>query len=157
MERTQPEDGAHEYLPGRSDMLNHRGDIGFEFTEKLCYLVQASVQFIKTGPQSGSFRRQYYSACRRRTAIEYRLQSLRIPSQSGRQRFQGARATPALDGMTLDFPDDGKRDVRAARQLALTPAKLTHAVVNGTRDRTPVFRHAFLRAPSPLARLAGRT
>jgi hypothetical protein len=93
-----------------------------------------------------------------RMAFEHPVKAFWLPSESHGQGFECAAATPALDGVPLDFPHDGHGDMRTIRQLALTPAKLADTFADGSSDRSPVswiaFRHAFLRAPLPAPRLA---
>ena len=154
-----------EYAPAypiMARLLNDRGDVGFKAGNKLDDFVKPPVDVIQAGPQ-GSPIGPHLAANRHllHAAFEHRIKVFRLPAQSHGQRFQRSRAAAALHGMPLDFPHNGRRDMRTVRELALTPAKLTHALADGPCDRGPVFRHAFRhasssRAPLPAPRLADR-
>ena len=58
-------------------------------------------------------------------------------------RFQRPPAAAPLDGMPPDFPHHSQGDMRALRELALPPDKLTHPATDRTSDRSPVSRYAF--------------
>ena len=44
-----------------------------------------------------------------------------------------------LDSVPLNFSDNRRGDVRTLRQLALTPSKLSYALIDGFGDRRPIF------------------
>jgi hypothetical protein len=94
-----------------------------------------------------------------RVALEHPVKVLRLPSQRHGHRFERAGAAATLDGVPLEFPNDGHGHVRAIRKLTLTPAQLADTITDSPGNRSPVtriaFRHAFLRVPLPAPRLAG--
>src|SRR5260370_11616058 len=57
------------------------------------------------------------------------------------QRFQCPRTASPLNSMTLNFPDDRRRDMRALGKFTLAPSKLSHPIINRFGDRRPVLRH----------------
>jgi len=59
-----------------------------------------------------------------RVALERPVKVLRLPFQRHGQGFERAGAAATLDGVPLEFPNDGHGHVRAVRKLALTPAQL---------------------------------
>lgn len=71
-------------------------------------------------------------------------QMLRVQTERDRKRFERPVASLALHGVVLDFADDRLGDLRALSQFALLPSELVYALVDGLRDRRPVFRHLFL-------------
>jgi hypothetical protein len=159
MESTWPEGNRQTGLTIVADMINHRGEVGPGFRKKLDDFAKPLVHGIKAGPH-GSIVRRDRTAVLLRAAFEHPVQVFRLPPESHGQGFERATATAALHGMPLDFAHDGCGHMRTLRKLALTPAKLADTVADSPSDRSPVpwiaFRHAFLRAPLPAPRLAGR-
>jgi len=157
MESTRPERHRPAGLTIVADMINHRGQAGSEFREKLDDFVKPLVHRIKAGPH-GSIVRRDGTTVPLRVAFEHPVQVLRFPPEGHRQGFERATATAALHGMPLDFAHDGHGHMRTLRKLTLTPAKLADTVTDSPSDRSPVlriaFRHAFLRAPLPAPRVA---
>jgi hypothetical protein len=157
MESTWPERHRQTGLTIVADMINHRGEAGPEFRQKLDDFVKPLVHRIKARPH-GSIVGFDGATVPLRVAFEHLVQMLRLPPEGHRQGFERATATAALHGMPLDFAHDGHGHMRAFRKLALTPAKLADTVTDSPSDRSPVlwiaFRHAFLRAPLPAPRLA---
>jgi hypothetical protein len=139
-----------------ADMINHRGEAGSEFREKLDDLVEPLVHRIKAGPH-GSIVRRDGTTVPPRVAFEHPIQIARVPPEGHGQGFERATATAALHGMPLDLADDSHGHMRTLRKLPLTPAKLADTVTDSPSDRSPVpwiaFRHASLRAPLPAPRL----
>jgi len=79
------------------------------------------------------------------------------PTQSRRQRFERAGATAALSGVVLQLSHDRLGHLRPLGQLTLTPAEFTQPAIDRLRDRRPILRHVFLRAPPLIAEInAGR-
>jgi len=62
----------------------------------------------------------------------------KAPDSGCNNRHGKKNAREEQGSRPLDFPHDGYRRMRAPRELALTPAKLTDAVADSTSDRSPV-------------------
>ena len=141
-------------LPTVANMLNHRGEIGSQVDKKLSNLVQSPLDRVQARPRRLGTCCDWLASGRRTAPREHVVKVLRRPAERHGQRFQSSRATVALNGVTLNFPDDRRRHVRAFRKFALAPSKLIHTLVNGFGDGRPIFRHSFLRAPPLALRLA---
>lgn len=149
--------GLPEGLVVAAHMLNHRGEIGLKSGGKLEYLVNSRLNRIQARPYRGNVDRgRIPGAWMLNPARENCAKVPRLPAESRRQRFQGSRATAALDGVPLDFPYNRNRDMRTLRELALVPAKLAHAIADRLSDRSPVFRHAFRHAGTSALRFQRR-
>jgi hypothetical protein len=141
-------------LPARADMLKHRFHISFQVIENPRHMVQAPLDRIQPGQQH--FATDGNSLfCWHRAAIEHRIKVLRVPAKRHRQRFQRASATATLNGVPLDFPDNRRRHMRALRKFALTPSKLSYALVDGFGNRRPILRHSILRRSHLGAEISG--
>jgi hypothetical protein len=124
-------------------MLNHRREIGPQVGKNLGYLVQASFDGIKARERCFATAGDLFAWCRRPMALEHSVKVLRLPAKGHGQRFQGSRATAALNGVPLNFAHDGWRHMRALREFALTPPKLIHPLIDGFGDCRPILRHSF--------------
>lgn len=133
--------GSREFtgLTLSPDKLNHRGNVRFKLADELGDFINAAFQDIQAGPQHAGINRCLANpALLRRVAFQDGSKPPRLPAKSSRQRLKRPRAATAFHGVPLDFPHDSQRHVRTLRELALTPAKLPHAVIDRTGDRSPI-------------------
>jgi hypothetical protein len=127
----------HKALPLPADMLDHRGDVGFQVVEAVGDLVHAPFESVEPGPQRVAMvghrlvRRWWFAA------VQYGVEVLRVPAERDGQGLQRPGAQATLNNVVLDFADDGLRDVRALGQFALKPSKLVHTLVDDLGDCRP--------------------
>ena len=131
----------HSGLPVITDMFNHRREIGRQVDEKLSDLVQTPFDRVKARGCRFMSACDWLSWYRRPETLEHRFEMLWFPAERHRERFQGSRATVALNGVTLNFAHNSGRHVRALSKFALAPSKLGHALIDGFRDGRPILRH----------------
>jgi len=140
-----------------ADMINHRGEVRFNFGKKRGDCVKPLVEGVEARTQADTVWLDV-TAGLLRGAFQHPVKVFGFPPESHGQGFERTTATAALYGMPLDFAHDGYRDMRTLRKLTLTPAKLADTVADSPSYRSPVlwiaFRHAFLRAPLPAPRVA---
>jgi hypothetical protein len=142
MEINQPGHRRHDGLAMVADMLNHRSETSLNVAENLRDLVQASFNCAEPRRRRLAAAVDCLTWCWQPAAPEHRVKVLRFPAERYRQRFQGPRATAALNGVALNFPNDRGRHMRAFRKFALTPSKLSHAFIDGLSDGCPILRHS---------------
>ena len=143
MESIRPGNKATAGLTTEPHMVSHCGNIGPKVGNELDDLVKPPFQGIKTGRECGAVKGRAITRHLPGAAIKYRVKAFRLPAKSNRQGFQGPATAPPLDGVPLDFSHYSQGDMRALGKLALSPAKLTHAVADHPRDRSPISRYAF--------------
>jgi hypothetical protein len=134
-------------------MVKHRVHIGFQVIEYPRHLDEALFDRIQSGQQyftAGGSWFVWHGA-----AIEHRVKVLRVPAKCDRQRFQGAPAAAALNGVPLDFPDNGRRYMRTLSKLTLLPSQLSYALIDGFGDCRPILRHSILRRSKSGAEASG--
>src|SRR5260370_11768017 len=134
MENIRPGKRTLAGLPILADMLNHHAEIGFHVDEKLGDLVQAPFERVQTRPRRLVAAGDWLACPRRPDAVEHLVKVLWLPAKRYGQRRQRARATAALNGVTLDLPDGRQRHVRTFRKFALAPSKLSYALIDGLGD-----------------------
>jgi hypothetical protein len=143
MENTQDGQRIRCELTVIADMLNHHREIDLQVGENMGYLVQAPFDRIETRGRCFATAGDLFARPRRPIALEHGVKVLWFPAEGHGQRFQGSRATAALNGVPLNFAHYGWRHMRAFRKFALTPPKLIHALVDGFGDCRPILRHSF--------------
>jgi hypothetical protein len=84
---------------------------------------------------------------RRPASMQDGQQMLRVPLQRQGQRLERARAAPTLHSVSLDLADDRLGYPRPFDEVDLSQTKLSGAPIDRACDRSPIFRHVFLRAP----------
>ena len=84
---------------------------------------------------------------RRPATLQHGGQVFGVPVQGHGQRFKGLRVASSLDLVLLDLADDRLGHLRPLGQLALSHTELVNPLIDRSRDRSPVVRHPFLRAP----------
>lgn len=126
-------------------MINHRGDVGPEFCNKLRDFGKPRFDGIEARPQGGNVG---HGATPGRMAPEHLVKMTALPSERHGQGFERAGTAATLDGVSLDLPHDGHGHVGALRKLTLAPAELTGTVADGPGNRSPVLRIACRHAPS---------
>jgi len=119
-----------------ADMINHRGEVRFNFGKKRGDCVKSLVEGVEARPQ-GETAWLDMTAGLLRVVIQYTVKMFRFPPESHGQGFERTTATAALHGMPLDFAHDGYRDMRTLRKLALTPAKLADTGADSPSYRSP--------------------
>jgi hypothetical protein len=124
-----------------ADTLNHRGEISLNVSQNLSDPGQVPFYCIEARRRRFAASVGWLTRPRQPAAPEHRIKVLRFPTKCYRQRFQCSRATAALNGVTLNFPDDRGRHMRAFRKFTLTPSKLSHALIDGLSDGRPILRH----------------
>jgi len=147
MENIQPDMEKRPDLAIFADMFDHRCEIRLYGVQSLGDVAQISFKRVHAGPQTRPiagdwFRRFWWPA-----SAQYRVDVLRMPTQRGRERFQGPGIGAALGGFAVLLAHDGHRDLSPLGEFALPPVELGKPRINRSRDRHPVLRHLFLRAP----------
>jgi hypothetical protein len=104
MEANQSSRRSQCALPVVTNMLNHRGEAGFNFGENLDYLIQALLDCVNARGRRFAGSVRWFNWRWQLTASEHCVKVLRLPAKCYRQRFQGSRTSAALNGVTLDFP-----------------------------------------------------
>ena len=137
----------HPALTVLADVLDDRREVALEVVEPFGDLFHALLERVQSGPDGVRAVRDRFVDFGWISALQQEKQVLGVPAERGGQLLQRAGAAFALHDVVLDLADDRLRDVRALRELPLSPAELVHALVDGLGDRRPVFRHLFLRAP----------
>ena len=140
-----------------ADMLNHRCEIGLNVDENLCDLIQASFDCIEARGVVSRLPLSGLPGIGGSPPLSTASRCSRLPAQCYRQRFQGSRATAALNGVALNFPHDRGRYMRSFRKFALTPSKLSHPLIDGLSDGRPIFRHPIPPRSALAPRLADRS
>ena len=156
MENIRPGKRTLADLPIFADMLNHHAEIGFHVDEKLGDLVEAPFERIQARRQRLTAACDWLACSRLPDPVEHLVKVLWLPAERYGQRFQRARATAALDGVTLDLSDGRQRHMRTFREFALTPSKLSYALIDGLGDCRPILRHPFPPRSASAQRLADR-
>ncbi len=138
----QPRKRKYPPLPARTDIFKHLVHIGFQVVEYARHMGQTPFKCIHAGKQYFVTWRGRLFGGRHWAPIKDRVKVLRVPAKRHRKGFQGAPTAAALNGVALNFPDDRRRDMRALGKFALTPSKLSYALIDGFGDRRPILRHS---------------
>ena len=154
MENIRPGKRTLADLPIFADMLNHHAEIGFHVDEKLGDLVEAPFERIQARRQRLTAACDWLACSRLPDPVEHLVKVLWLPAERYGQRFQRARATAALDGVTLDLSDGRQRHMRTFRKFALSPSKLIYTLIDGLGDCRPILRHPFPPRSASAQRLA---
>src|SRR6478609_4180985 len=128
-------------------MTDHRRQVGVHLVEQVRDLAKTPVNRVQTGRHSPAIITYRLTHFGWSAATQHSDKVLGMPAKRDRQRFERSRATAPLDGVMLKFAHDRLGDVRALRELALTPPEFIHALFDGVRNSYPILRHVFLRAP----------
>jgi len=143
MKNKQSDHGNCHGLSTVADMLNHRGEIRLHVNENLGDLIQAPLNRIEARGRRFAASVERLTRRRQLAALENYIKVVRLPAKRYRQRFQSSRATATFNCVALNFPHDRSRYMRAFREFALTPSKLSHALIDGLSDGSPILRHPF--------------
>ena len=143
MKNNQSDHGNRRGLATVADMLNHRGEVRLHVSENLSDLSEAPLNRVEARGRRFAASVNWQTWRRQLAAPQYRIKVLRFPAERYRQRFQSSRATTTFNSVTLNFPHDRSRYMRAFREFALTPSKLSHALIDGLSDGSPILRHPF--------------
>jgi hypothetical protein len=142
MENKQPDHRSRDALSMVADMLNHCDEIRLDVSENLSDLIQAALNCVKARGRRFPASIDWPTWCGQLAALEYGIKVLRFPAERYRQRFQSSRATAPFDSVPLDFTHDRDRYMRAFGKFALAPSKLSHTLIDGLSDRSPILRHS---------------
>jgi hypothetical protein len=146
MENIQPDTGKRPELAIFADIFEHRCEICCYGIQSLDDVAQLSFERIHAGPESFPLFGNWFGRLWWAASVQDRVDVLGMPTQGGRERFQGPRAPASLNDVVLEFADGRPRDMRTFCKLALPPAEFIHPLVDGLGNGRPVL-HLFLRAP----------
>ncbi|WP_154670716.1 hypothetical protein [Actinopolyspora erythraea] len=138
MEKANSDTEARPALSSRSDMLDHRVQVGSQTVHALGEFGQPLFDPVQTSPEGViialGFVRFGWPA-----SVQHGFEVLGMPTKRDGQRLQRPLTPTPFDRVVLDLPDYRLRDQGAIREFPLTPPQRFYALVDGRGDCRPVF------------------